>query len=340
MENPDMRMSMGMRPDQKGVRIRRVDPTAPESAVLKPSDIILSFDGVDIANDGTGWQPGIQEGAADWDENWDNFEDEGFTFVKELTLDVQNVIAPPKPKSSPLQNKASSAKEGVTDVSSSNADQKSETSNADGKSETFNADRKSETLPTGEERIPDDTHSEEGVTRNPPDSPTSALGSPSKKFQNSPSRKNFNADGSPHAAETLSEHGVAESMLSGDRSFDEPSWGTFDTHYDTDSVWDFGSGPTKVETGGNPGVLFKTHPNINKELFSNGLVPRIGAKDGTLSASKISPLAHMEAGFSGNNKKKPYMQWKLGSLETTRRSHICKQYKDMCRFHCYNFQQW
>ena len=54
MENPDMRMSMGMRPDLKGVRIRRVDPTAPESAVLKPSDIILSFDGVDIANDGTG----------------------------------------------------------------------------------------------------------------------------------------------------------------------------------------------------------------------------------------------------------------------------------------------
>ena len=54
MENPDLRMAMGMRPDQKGVRIRRVDPTAPESKVLKPSDVILSFDGVDIANDGTG----------------------------------------------------------------------------------------------------------------------------------------------------------------------------------------------------------------------------------------------------------------------------------------------
>lgn len=54
MENPDMRMAMGMKPDQKGVRIRRVDPTAPESEVLKPSDIIISFDGVDIANDGTG----------------------------------------------------------------------------------------------------------------------------------------------------------------------------------------------------------------------------------------------------------------------------------------------
>lgn len=54
MENPDLCMSMGMRPDQKGVRIRRIEPTAPESQVLKPSDIILSFDGIDIANDGTG----------------------------------------------------------------------------------------------------------------------------------------------------------------------------------------------------------------------------------------------------------------------------------------------
>ncbi|KAF9667835.1 hypothetical protein SADUNF_Sadunf15G0064600 [Salix dunnii] len=53
MENPDLRVAMGMKPDQKGVRIRRVDPTALESEVLQPSDIILSFDGVDIANDGT-----------------------------------------------------------------------------------------------------------------------------------------------------------------------------------------------------------------------------------------------------------------------------------------------
>lgn len=25
----------------------------------------------------TGWQPGIQEGAADWDEDWDKLEEEG-----------------------------------------------------------------------------------------------------------------------------------------------------------------------------------------------------------------------------------------------------------------------
>ncbi|KAL5582500.1 hypothetical protein UlMin_014942 [Ulmus minor] len=53
MENPDLRLSMGMGPDQKGVRIRRIEPTAPESHLLKPSDVILSFDGVNIANDGT-----------------------------------------------------------------------------------------------------------------------------------------------------------------------------------------------------------------------------------------------------------------------------------------------
>lgn len=54
MENPDLRLSMGMEPDQKGVRIRRIEPTAAGSHVLKPSDVILSFDGVNIANDGTG----------------------------------------------------------------------------------------------------------------------------------------------------------------------------------------------------------------------------------------------------------------------------------------------
>ena len=54
MENPDLRKAMGMTPNQKGVRVRRVEPTAPASHFLKPSDIILSFDGIDIANDGTG----------------------------------------------------------------------------------------------------------------------------------------------------------------------------------------------------------------------------------------------------------------------------------------------
>lgn len=38
---------------QKGVLIRRIEPTAPVNKVLKKGDILLSFDGIDIANDGT-----------------------------------------------------------------------------------------------------------------------------------------------------------------------------------------------------------------------------------------------------------------------------------------------
>lgn len=34
-----------------------------------------------------------------------------------------------------------------------------------------------------------------------------------------------------------SEYG-AESVFSGDKRFDEPSWGSFDTHYDADAAWD------------------------------------------------------------------------------------------------------
>jgi hypothetical protein len=53
MENPYLRAALGMKPGMKGVLVRRVDPTAPASAQVKQFDILLSFDGVPIANDGT-----------------------------------------------------------------------------------------------------------------------------------------------------------------------------------------------------------------------------------------------------------------------------------------------
>ncbi|MCL7025312.1 hypothetical protein MKW94_027239 [Papaver nudicaule] len=52
MENPDLRMAMGMSSHQKGVRSTRIEPIS-HFHILKPSDVILSFDGVDITNDGT-----------------------------------------------------------------------------------------------------------------------------------------------------------------------------------------------------------------------------------------------------------------------------------------------
>ena len=38
---------------QKGVLVRRVEPTAPSNKVLRKGDILLSFDGIQLANDGT-----------------------------------------------------------------------------------------------------------------------------------------------------------------------------------------------------------------------------------------------------------------------------------------------
>ncbi|KAF8406718.1 hypothetical protein HHK36_008810 [Tetracentron sinense] len=180
-----------------------------------------------------GWQPGIQEGTADWDEDWDKFEDEGFTFVKELTLDAQNVVAPPKPKGTSVGKEKDSTDEGSIATSFSNADGKSE-----------------KPLSTGE-RAPENgstyTQSEDGSARSPPGSPVgrNMLESPSLDFPDSHFGKNVTADVSPRAKETQSDHGGAESMLSGDKSFDESTWGAFDTNDDTDSVWGFNPVSTK-----------------------------------------------------------------------------------------------
>lgn len=53
LENPDLRSALHMPSHLKGVRVRRVEPTAPAAESLQPSDILLSFDGINIANDGT-----------------------------------------------------------------------------------------------------------------------------------------------------------------------------------------------------------------------------------------------------------------------------------------------
>lgn len=42
-----------LQPDQKGVLVRRVEPTLPSSSCINAHDILLKFDGIDIANDGT-----------------------------------------------------------------------------------------------------------------------------------------------------------------------------------------------------------------------------------------------------------------------------------------------
>eukprot|EP00887_Chlorella_sp_A99_P000136 scaffold16.g136.t1 len=53
MESPVLRQALGMRPGQRGVLVRRVEPTSPLSKVVKQGDVLLSFEGVDIGSDGT-----------------------------------------------------------------------------------------------------------------------------------------------------------------------------------------------------------------------------------------------------------------------------------------------
>ncbi|KAF3434871.1 hypothetical protein FNV43_RR21958 [Rhamnella rubrinervis] len=192
-----------------------------------------------------GWQPGIQHGAADWDEDWDKFEDEGFTFVKDLTLDVQNVLAPPKQKSKLVQNEEASTVESSTAVSTPNGDVKSVDPHTLNKSDDHIVD-KSDDPHNVDDRIVENgsayTKSEEELAKSAPNSPfaSSTIGSPSREFQDSNRGKSIAADTSPRNKETQSDHG-STSMFSGDKSFDEAPWGTFDANDDINSVWDFNS---------------------------------------------------------------------------------------------------
>jgi epidermal growth factor receptor substrate 15 len=182
-----------------------------------------------------GWQSGIQEGAADWDEDWDKFEDEGFSFVKELTLDVQNVMAPPKEKSKSVSNEKASTVESPTAASSPNADVKVE------KPQTMDEQ--------GVENGLAYNRSEDGSVKSAPSSPfaRSVVESPPRDFPDSNFDKAIGADASPRNKDYQSDGG-AGSVLSGDKSFDEPAWGTFDINDDVDSVWDMKPIRTTKET--------------------------------------------------------------------------------------------
>ncbi|KAJ0526249.1 putative EH domain, EF-hand domain, EF-hand domain pair, EF-Hand 1, calcium-binding protein [Helianthus annuus] len=158
-----------------------------------------------------GWQSGIQEGAADWDEKWDSFEDEGFTFVKELTLDVQNVVAPPKPKS---HESKSTSRDGATTVpTASDADKLTPDSDMNEKDKDKDKEKTMEMEKKKEKE-------------SPPNSPAA-----SSKEPESPPNKIFHE-------KTQSEHSDVPSVISGDKDFDEAGWPSFDTSYDSDAAWD------------------------------------------------------------------------------------------------------
>ena len=53
LESADLREAYGLTSDQSGVLIRSVNPTSSSHGVLLPGDVLLEFDRVNLANDGT-----------------------------------------------------------------------------------------------------------------------------------------------------------------------------------------------------------------------------------------------------------------------------------------------
>lgn len=53
-ENFQLRKHFGMHPEMTGVLVSKINPLSDAHRVMKKDDIVLAFDGVPIANDGTG----------------------------------------------------------------------------------------------------------------------------------------------------------------------------------------------------------------------------------------------------------------------------------------------
>ncbi|XP_022636770.1 actin cytoskeleton-regulatory complex protein pan1 isoform X3 [Vigna radiata var. radiata] len=156
-----------------------------------------------------GWQPGIPEGAALWDEEWDKFEDEGF--ANDLTFATKKASSKPKPESI----------DGEQNFSDDNSIHGS----------PMKANGKQENSANGDYTVEDYAHSEEDLARSPHDSLAgrSTLESPSQVFSNADFGKGSEADAETH-------------------SFDESTW-AFDNNDDEDSVWGFKTKDSDFEQG-------------------------------------------------------------------------------------------
>ncbi|KAK9756631.1 hypothetical protein RND81_01G110600 [Saponaria officinalis] len=157
-----------------------------------------------------GWQPGIQEGASVWDEEWDKFEDEGLLFDKDVGSGTQNPNT--SPKSTLFENGTYPHDDLFDPDSPSNGDTKSE--NQSGR---------------GERALDSDSgyaHSEDDPERSP--THRSRLESPSQDFSDVFARSS-EADTDFH------------------RDFDDQGWGTFDGTDDVDSVWGVDSKDQQVD---------------------------------------------------------------------------------------------
>ncbi|KAK4747719.1 hypothetical protein SAY87_014305 [Trapa incisa] len=250
-----------------------------------------------------GWQPGIQATAADWDEDWDKFEDEGFTFVKELTLAVQNVIAPPKDKSLPTPEVEAATK--VEFPKSPTASPHAENSMSD---EPSGMDKHAMV----ENGVHHDKDNADGSPRSATSTPKATTSSDNltKDLPDSDFGKTNSAETSvSFDKENPSDNEAPESALSSDKNFDEPAWGKFEDD-DGDSIWGFNAVSSNKDTGtdkfkddyflGSDGfglnpIRTSTLPSFQKRsTFFDESVPST-----PMTNAGFSPTHNSEGGVSG-----------------------------------------
>ncbi|XP_052202300.1 uncharacterized protein LOC127808033 isoform X2 [Diospyros lotus] len=147
----------------------------------------------------TGWQPGIPEVSSVWDEDWDKFEDEGFSF---------GVAMPPKTKSASFERENDS----VNGASSPDL-------------MSYDDEMSDKPFSTGGHAFESESafnHSEDESGKSPSGSSIghTASGSPFQEYSDNHFKKSPEADAESH-------------------SFEEPTWGNFDNNDEADSVWGF-----------------------------------------------------------------------------------------------------
>ncbi|OAY50295.1 epidermal growth factor receptor substrate 15-like 1 isoform X2 [Manihot esculenta] len=254
-----------------------------------------------------GWQPGIQEGAAAWDEDWDKFEDEGF--ANDVTIDVKNVSTVQKEK-----------------WSEDGSQTPDSLSNGDGKSRNF--------LSTGEHALEDESaysHSEDELARSPQGSSArrNALESPSSDVF----AKSIDPDAETH-------------------SFDESTWGAFDTQDDMDSVWGFNTntkdsdsdkhrdlfgtgdfGVKPIRTGSPASEIFHTKSPFFEDSVAGSPVsrfgnsPRYSEAGGSLdNFSRFDSFSVHEGGFSPREKLTRFDS--ISSTKDLSHSHAFSSFDD------------
>ncbi|KAG8074541.1 hypothetical protein GUJ93_ZPchr0006g40618 [Zizania palustris] len=167
-----------------------------------------------------GWQPGIQETAAVWGEEWDKFGDDGFSIIKELTVEVE----PPVVKES-----HPTAEDGKVSINGPSAATSTEKEDVRSDKSAGEQTVEPEAAPSNSKVVSAKSHPVSPV-KNAKDGHTAE---PDKK-------QSGTNDTSSRATEGISNHGGVDSPVHGEKTYDAPSWGpSFDHGDDNDSLWNF-----------------------------------------------------------------------------------------------------